>query len=77
MIGKETKERLERKYGIKIHAEEWWHPLRGRFCMTYRIYSADGNRWAAGLTYRGLQRELREWGKALKEIAAGEGLITK
>lgn len=61
-------EKLERKYGIKIEDDSYWHPLQQRFVKRYKVYSADGCSWDNNLTWRGLLAMLKEDAKALMDI---------
>lgn len=61
-------ERMEKKYGIKIVDDSFYHPLTGRYYKRYKIYTADGCKWENGLTFRDLQKECREYGEEFIKI---------
>ena len=63
-------ERMEKKYGIIIEDDSFYNPLTGKDVKAYAIYTADGCRWECGLSFRGLQRECREYGDAFISIKA-------
>ena len=69
-------EMMEQKYGIKIRDDSFWHPLKQKFLKRYKIFTADGCQWENGLSYRGLQKECRQWGATFKAIASNRGLNT-
>lgn len=60
--------RLEKKYGIKVADDSFFHPLTGKYYKRYKMYSADGCSWENGLTLKGLQAECKTWADALLEI---------
>ena len=59
---------LEKKYGIKVRDDSYYHPLTGRYVRQYRMYSADWCPWAKGLSREGVKKECERWAKALIEI---------
>lgn len=61
---------LEKKYGIKVVADGYWHPLTGRFVGLYNIYTADGCCWEKGLSRKGVKAECEEWHDSLMRIKA-------
>jgi len=50
---------LEEKYGITVTNDSFTNPLTGKYQKRYKIYTADGCLWENGLTYRGLQQEIK------------------
>lgn len=64
-----TKKRLEEKYGVRIMSEDYWHPLKGKFIKSYKMYSADGCPWEKGLpTIKACENECKEWEEELLTI---------
>ena len=62
---------LEKKYGIKVISEgQWWHPLRGRYIETFKIFTGDGCCWEKGLSRKGVKAECEEWHDSLMRIKA-------
>ena len=59
---------LEKKYGVKVRDDSYWHPLWGREMKRYKIYSADGCSWENGLSREGVKKECEKWAKELLEI---------
>ena len=51
---------IEKKYGVVVEKEEeWWNPLKGKFCTSYKLYSADGCLWGKGYSSReAVKREI-------------------
>ena len=49
----------ESKYGITITNDSFTNPLTGNYQKRYKIYTTDGCLWENGLTYRGLQQEIK------------------
>lgn len=67
-----TKKQLEEKYGVKIVSEDYWHPLKGKFIKSYKMYSADGCPWEKGLpTIKACENECKEWEEELLTIKEG------
>ena len=67
-------DRLEKKYGIKIVPDGFWSQPDGKDIKCYKMYSADGLLWEAGLSLDGIKKECGEWGHHLvqmKKLAAG------
>lgn len=62
-------EKMEKKYGIKIVDDSYYHPMTGKYYKRYKIYTADGCSWEKGLSYRSLQAECRQYGDTFKKIA--------
>lgn len=62
-------EKMQKKYGITIVDDSFYNPLTDKFCKRYKIYTADHCKWENGLTFRGLQKECREYGDVFIEIA--------
>ena len=60
--------KMEEKYMIRIRDDSFYHPLTGKYHKLYKIYTADGCLWENGLSFRGLQKECREYGDKFKEI---------
>lgn len=56
-------ESIKKKYGVSIVYDFFDN---GK--MYYMMYSADGCLWENGLSYRGIQREIKDWGKSLIKI---------
>lgn len=64
-----TKKQLEEKYGVRIVSEDYWHPLKGKFVKSYKMYSADGCSWEKGLgTIKACETECKEWEEHLLSI---------
>lgn len=58
----------ESKYGITITNDSFTNPLTGKYQKRYKIYTADGCLWENGLTYRGLQQEIKTSGDIFLQI---------
>lgn len=64
-----TIERLEKKYGVRIVDDSFWHPLKGRDVKCYKMYSADGCPWENGMrTLKDVETECKKWESALLHI---------
>ena len=63
-------ENLERKYGIRIRDDSFWHPFKQKYFKRYKIFTADGCPWTNGLTYKGLLAECKEYGEEFLKIAS-------
>ena len=64
-----TRERLEKKYGIKIVKTYYYDFLRNRYTYEYTMYSADGCKWENGLrTLASVEKECKTWEHTLLEI---------
>ena len=63
-------ERLEKKYGIKIEDDSYWHPLQQRWVKRYKVYTADGCEWENNMTWKRLLAMIREDKQYLLEIKA-------
>jgi len=61
---------LEEKYGITVTNDSFTNPLTGKYQKRYKIYTADGCLWENGLTYRGLQQEIKASGDIFLQIKA-------
>lgn len=60
---------LEKRYNCFIFIEEYFDYFNPyRLIKRYKIVTADGNKWVNGLTYRGLQHELKVSADALRGI---------
>ena len=59
---------LEKKYGIKVRDDSYYHPLTGRFVKQYNMYSADGCPWAKGLSREAVKKECIQWANVLISI---------
>lgn len=62
--------RLEEKYGIKVVDDSFYNPFTKKWHKLYKIYTADGCPWENGLTYRGLQQEIKVSGNIFLQIKA-------
>lgn len=60
----------ESKYGITITNDSFTNPLTGKYQKRYKIYTADGCLWENGLTYRGLQQEIKTSGDIFLQMKA-------
>ena len=64
-----TKAQLEKKYGIYIEDDSYYHPLGNRFVKQYRMYAADGCQWENGLrTIKAVEAECKQWELELLSI---------
>lgn len=61
---------LEEKYGITVTNDSFTNPLTGKCQKRYKIYTADGCLWENGLTYRGLQQEIKASANIFLQIKA-------
>ena len=61
---------LEEKYGITVTNDSFINPLTGKYQKRYKIYTADGCLWENGLTYRGLQQEIKASANIFLQIKA-------
>lgn len=61
---------LEGKYGITVTNDSFTNPLTGKYQKQYKIYTADGCLWENGLTYRGLQQEIKASANIFLQIKA-------
>ena len=59
---------FEKKYGIYIEDDSYYHILRDEYLKLYKIYTADGCKWENGMTYKGLLKEIRENKETFLEI---------
>lgn len=60
----------ESKYGITVTNDSFTNPLTGKYQKRYKIYTADGCLWENGLTYRGLQQEIKASANIFLQIKA-------
>lgn len=60
----------ENKYGITVTNDSFTNPLTGKYQKRYKIYTADGCLWENGLTYQGLQQEIKTSGDIFLQIKA-------
>lgn len=60
----------ENKYGITVTNDSFTNPLTGKYQKRYKIYTADGCLWENGLTYRGLQQEIKASANIFLQIKA-------
>jgi len=61
---------LEGKYGIKVIDDSFYNPFTKKWRKLYKIYTADGCLWENGLTYRGLQQEIKVSANIFLQIKA-------
>lgn len=61
---------FEKKYNIRLYYEEYYSDITTAYTVKrYKIVTADGNKWANGLSYRDLLKTLRRDGETLKGLA--------
>lgn len=64
-----SKAQIEKKYGIHIVKDSYFHPLEGKMKNAYTIYSADGCCWEKGLcSIKEIEEECKRWEDALLHI---------
>ena len=64
-----TKAQLEKRYGIYIEDDSYFHPLGNRFVKQYRMYSADGCQWENGLSnLKAVEAECKKYEMELLSI---------
>lgn len=61
---------LEEKYGITVTNDSFTNSLTGKYQKRYKIYTADGCLWENGLTYQGLQQEIKASANIFLQIKA-------
>lgn len=67
--------RLEKKYGIWVVEDDFYNPFTGRISKRYKMYSADGCKWANGLTKEGVKEECEKYSEALLKIKERKKVI--
>lgn len=57
--------RYIKKYGVYVE-EDGYFDYSGNYRKLYNLYTADGCSWDRGLTWKGVQKECKEYGDTFK-----------